>query len=381
MIEKIIINDKTYHFVLCAHVSKKSVEEVVETIQTVEPDCVCVELDQKRQQNLMNPIDYSQIKLFEVIKNKKFGFLVATTILSQYQKKMADQLETKVGDEMKYALIQAQQQNIPTKAIDRDITTTFKRIWSHLNLWDKCKLVYVLISSMFSNEEISVEEIEKLKQQDLIQDALKEMGNSFEKVTNILVYERDQYMASHLLDLNYKNIVVVIGAAHGQGIINLVKQQKPIDREPLTIIKKPNPITKVILFLIPIILTIFIITNITFTSFSYWMIGVSLASGLGALICLAHPITILVAILAAPISTLSPVLAVGWFVGLSEAFFKSPNAADFINLSDDATSIKKALKNNILRVLIIMFMTSLFSAIVTIFFSYSALTNWLSKLF
>ena len=381
MIEKIIINNKTYTFILCAHVSKKSVEEVIETIDTLKPDCVCVELDEKRQQNLMTPIDYSQIKLFDIIKNKKFGYLIATTIISQYQKKLADQLETKVGDEMKYALIEANKNNIPTLAIDRDITITFKRIWSFLSLWEKCKLVYTLILAMFSNEQISTNEIEALKQQDLIESALKEMGNSFNKVTNILVYERDQYMASHLLDLNYQNIVVVIGAAHGKGIMNLVKNQTKYDRSTLEIIKKPHPLTKIILFLIPLALTLFIVFNLSFTNFSYWMLGVSLASGLGALICLAHPITILVAILAAPISTLSPILAVGWFVGLSEAFFRSPNVSDFINLSDNANNIKKALKNNILRVLIIMFMTSLFSTIVTLIFSYSAINNWISNLF
>lgn len=383
--ETLKFNDKEITLIKTAHVSKASVQEVKETIERVQPDTVCIELDDKRAQNLFKQTDYSTMKLSEVIKQKKVVMVVVNYILASYQKKIADQMETQVGDEMRMGVTMANEIGAHVATIDRDIQITFKRIWSHLSFWGKAKLIVSLIASLFDEEEILEDQIEELKQADILNEALTEISDEFPEIAEVLIFERDAYMAQAIKEAPGQKIVVVIGAAHAPGIIKHLNGPA-IDKSNLETIRQPSWISKNIgwLFIVSIILLVFITTGLNLDSLlvvSNWLLIAAVAAAIGALICLAHPITILVSFLAAPISTLSPVLAVGWFAGLSEAYFREATVSDFNTLSEDKNSLKKALKNNILRTLLIMLMTSLFSSIVTIAFSIDVIRNFILSLF
>ena len=383
--ETIRIGDKEITLVKTAHVSKQSVEEVKTVIDQIQPDTICIELDDQRAQNLFKKQDYSDMKLSTVIKEKKIVLVVVNYILAQYQKKMADQMETGVGDEMRMGVTLAQEIGAHVSYIDRNIQITFKRIWSLLSFWEKLKLIALVIGSLFENEEISEETIEEMKQQDILDSALKEVSTEFPTVAEVLIFERDRYMAQSIKNSPGNKIVVVIGAAHAPGIIKHLHGED-IDIKALEVIKEPSWLSKQVKWLLPvsIVLLVFVTTGFNLDSLmrlSGWLLIAAGASALGALVCFAHPITILVSFLAAPISTLSPVLAVGWFAGLSEAYFREATVADFNNINDDSKSIRKALKNNILRTLLIMLMTSLFSSIVTILFSFDVVRQFIIQLF
>ncbi|NLC05100.1 MAG: TraB/GumN family protein [Erysipelothrix sp.] len=383
--EKILLNDKEITLIKTAHVSLQSVEDVKLAIEEIQPDTVCIELDDARAQNLFNKQDMSSMELKTVIKEKKVVLMVVNYILAQYQKKMADQMETNVGDEMRMGVTKAKEIGAHISYIDRNIQITFKRIWSHLTFSEKLKLLSSILFSLFDDETIDEATIEEMKQQDILDNALKEVSDEIPKIAEILIFERDAYMAQAIKNSPGNKIVVVIGAAHAAGIKKHLFEAD-IKLKELEHIKEPSWLSKQVKWLLPlsIILLVFVTTGFNLSGLlklSGWLIAAAVASAIGALICLAHPVTILVSFLTAPIGTLSPVLAVGWFAGLSEATFRKATVADFNSLNEDSKSIKKALKNNILRTLLIMLMTSLFSSIVTITFSFDIVRQFIVSLF
>lgn len=381
--KQIQLTDKKVTLIETAHVSKNSVIEVEETLASLQPDHICVELDQQRAAKINTPVDYSSMKLIDVIKEKKLILVITNYILGQYQKKMAKNMDSNVGDEMRMGMKIAQENDVPVSYIDRDIQITFKRIWSHLSLWEKLKI----FNSLLSSEDVNIDEtdIENLKKEDVLNNALKEISESLPTVHRILVTERDQYMAQSIKNASGQNVAAIIGAAHGPGIEKHL-HEPDIDLKELEIIKPKSILNKVLQWLLPIAFMVFMLYVFGFdmnglSKLGYWVLAMSVASAIGAAICFAHPITILVSFGTAFISAISPVLSVGWFAGISEAYFRAPTVGDFNTLNEDSKSIKKALKNNILRTLAVMFMTSLFSVSVTLFFSFDSIVNFFKNLF
>lgn len=377
--KQITINSKEITLIETAHVSAQSVLDVQTVIKTVQPDTICVELDEKRYDNMMNPDKFMAVKLLDVIKEKRIWLFVVNYILAGYQKKMASQTQSAVGLEMKTGIQLAQETNANLVLMDRDVQTTFKRVWRNLTLKEKFKLINLLIGALFDSSEISEAEIEQLKQHDQLTAALSQVSQQFPSIAKTLIHERDQYMAMKIKHAPGTKIVAIIGAAHSPGIQQALEQE--IDITELEHISQPSIWSKLFSYAFPFLIALLIVSSIGFNQaglqhLGVWLIYVSIASSLGALVCLAHPITILVAFLFAPLSTLSPVLSVGWFVGLSEAYFRAPTVSDFYAINDDSKSIKKVLKNNILRTLCIMLVASLFSTAVTLFFSIDAIAQF-----
>ena len=352
-------------------------------IETIKPDHICLELDKQRATKINEPVDYSKMKLIDVIKEKKLILVIVNYILSQYQKKVASQMDSQVGDEMRMGLTLAQQENIPLSTIDRDIQITFKRIWSYLSLWEKVKMLGALMES----DDINIDEtdIENLKKEDVLNNALKDISKAFPTVHRILVTERDQYMAQSIKEAPGQNIAVIIGAAHGPGIEKHL-QGPDIDLQQLEVIKPKSTFSQIMKWVLPfafifLMLFVFGFDLEGFNKVKDWILTLSIASAIGAAICFAHPVTILVSFLTAFISAIHPILSVGWFAGISEAYFRAPTVGDFETLNHDAKNLKTALKNNILRTLLVMFMTSLFSVAVTLYFSFDTIRAFIHNLF
>lgn len=361
------IEDKTIHIIQTAHVSKASIDEVKEAIDTLQPDVVCVELDSRRAQSLMSK-EKPVMDIKKIIKEKKVPSFLMNLILSNYQKQIGEDLETEVGGEMKQAMNSAKEYDIPIRHIDRDIQITMKRIWNKLSFFKKINIAASLFTGLVSDEEISEADIENLKKSDILMASIQELDEDYPEIAEVILHERNQYMAEKILRLPFQNIVVVIGAAHAPGMIESLNQRHDLAALDTIPEKKGSKWTG---FIIPGTLLI-LLTILTFNSpemgfnqFKAWIITSSSLAGIGAILSGAHILTILVTVLTTWVGILSPVMAVGIFAGLTESYVRPPYEYEFENLSKDIKSIKGWYTNRVLRIILIFFMTSILSSIGT----------------
>ena len=118
-ITRVQYQDKELILIATAHVSKASAELVKEVIDREQPDSICVELDEDRYNNIKNPKGWSDTDLTKVIKDGKVGFMLANLVLGSYQKKLAKQLDTNVGQEMIQGIRSAEETGAELVLADR----------------------------------------------------------------------------------------------------------------------------------------------------------------------------------------------------------------------------------------------------------------------
>src|SRR5690606_7280581 len=188
---------------------------------------------------------------------------------------------------------------------DRNIQITFARIWNSVGFTGKMKVLMSIIYSIFSNETITEEELEKMKSKDMLNSMLTEFSTSFPKLKEPLIDERDQYLAQKIKHAPGQKIVAVLGAAHVPGIKEEIKKEH--DLKKLTQLPPKSKAPKIIGWAIPIL----IVAIIVFTFFANPEAGMQQTlslilwtgsfSAIGAAIALGHPLTIVTAFFAAPI--------------------------------------------------------------------------------
>lgn len=368
--ETIQFNDKQITFIATAHVSSESIIEVKEAIEALHPEAVCVELDPARAQTLMNPQDYQNTDITKLIKDKKISLFFTNMVMSSYQKRIAKKINVKVGGEMIQAIESGRAIQAQICMIDRDIQITFNRLLSSLSFFEKIKLFFSLLFANDDSEDLTTSDIERMKSEDVLESAINDISLHFPNISKVLLSERNAVMAYNIKQLQAKTIVVVIGAAHQMGLIDeLYKEQ---DITALTAIKPKSQLSKILPWIIPVILVGLIVTlivinfNTGIAKFGNWVILSTLLATIGATLCFSHPATILVTFLTTFISAISPTVAVGWFAGLSEAHFRKPRVKDFERIGEDLSSLRSALSNRVIHILIVILVTNLMSTIGTL---------------
>lgn len=368
-VEHITYQDKDIYLIKTAHVSKESVNEVHQVIEELKPDVICVELDKGRYESLLNPEAYKQMDIIKIIKEKRVAMVLVNLILSSYQKRMANKLDVNNGDEMRAAIEEAKERNIPLVLADRNIQTTFTRVWRAHTFTDKIKLIGGIISACFDDEELTEEDLDMLKQTDMLTAALNDITKEFPKFAESLIFERDRYLTAKIREANGKRIVAVIGAAHSIGIKEHIND--PISIEELDRIPPKSLASKISGWIIPTIIILLILssfhldTNLGWEQIKSWFLWNGTLSALGTALVLGHPLSILTAFLAAPFTSLNPLIAAGWFAGLTEAYVRKPRVMDLESLNDDINSFKGIMHNRFIRILLVVIMANVFSSIAT----------------
>jgi len=369
-IHRLSFEDKEITLIGTAHVSKESARLVASVIEEEKPDTVCIELCESRYQSIRQKDRWQNMDIVKVIKGKKAFLLLSNLLLASFQKKIAKKLDIKPGAEMLSAVETAEKVGAQIHLADRDIRVTLSRIWRVMSLWDKLKILFQLVLSAGEIEEISEEDVEKMKQEDILETLLADVEKSLPVLRNILIDERDRYLAHKIRTAQGKRIVAIVGAGHVPGI----KKYWEADTDIKALEKIPP--NSMFMRILKWILPLSILTLFTFGFFyggytagaqmiTWWIIANGLLAGLGALIAFAHPLTILSSIVAAPLTSLNPMIAAGWVSGLVEAFSRKPKVKDFENLSEDILSIRGFRQNKVTKILLVVVLTNLGSAIGT----------------
>lgn len=307
--------------------------------------------------------------IFKVIKEGKSTALLMNLAISSFQKRIAEQFDIQPGQEMIQGIRSAEDVGAKLVLADRNIQITFSRIWKNVGFSGKMKLLMQIIYSIFSNEDITEEELEKMKSRDMLDSMLEEFTQNFPRLKKPLIDERDQYLAQKIREAPGQKIVAVLGAAHVPGVKEEIRREH--DLSELTKMPPKSKWPKIIGWAIPIfILAIVLYTFLSNPAAGWqqtlsWILWNGSLSALGAAFAFAHPLAIVTSFVAAPITSLNPFLAAGWFAGLVQAYFKRPNVGDFQNLSSDVTTVKGFWRNKVTRILLVVVLANLGSSIGT----------------
>ncbi|HLR52237.1 MAG TPA: TraB/GumN family protein [Candidatus Avamphibacillus sp.] len=363
------LNGKEIILIGTAHVSKHSAEQVKEVIEAEQPDSVCIELDEQRYKSVREGNKWKDMDIFQVIKDKKATLLLMNLAISSFQNRMAKQFDISPGQEMIQGIESAEEIGANLVLADRDIQITFSRIWGNIGLKGKALLLTQVIASIFSQETISEEELEKMKTQDTINAMLNEFTEAFPKLKRPLIDERDQYLSQKIKNAPGEKIVAVLGAAHVPGITKEIKKEHNLKK--LTQRPPKSKAPKIIGWSIPILILGIIAYTFLANPAAGWQQTVSWIlwngsfSAIGAAVAFAHPLAIITAFLAAPITSLNPLLAAGWFSGFVQAYVRRPHVSDFETLSEDVFHLKGFWHNKVTRVLLVIVLANIGSSIGT----------------
>lgn len=394
-----------------AHVSKSSAETVRVMIDSGHFDAVAVELDAGRYSALTDSESWSKMDLFKVIRQGKAAMLAVNLALSAFQQRLADQFGIEPGAEMRAAIAAADERKLPLLLIDRDIGVTLRRVYGNIGFWRRLTLLAGLLTSVFGNEKIDEEEIERLKEGDILESTFTEFAERSEQMFVPLITERDQYMVAKLLQQTraggpsprHREVLVVIGAGHLKGISAGLRGDGTVPGlspgedgsgsassstsaslagsaaafDPGTSItrlerlKPPSRFVKLLPWLlVAVIVAGFVIgfsrgSALGFTLLSQWVIINATMAGLGAILALAHPITIVVSAVMAPLTSLYPLMGVGPLAAFTELWFRRPSVGDFESLKRDVTSWRGWWRNRAARALLVFVLTTIGSASAT----------------
>ena len=369
-IYRLFFEDKTVILLGTAHVSKDSEQLVADVIEAERPDTVCVELCESRFQSIRQKDKWLDTDIIKVIKEKKSFLLLSNLLLASFQKRIADKFDIKPGAEMIKAIESGEAIGAGIHLADRNIRITLTKTWRVMGLWDKIKLLFQLLLSMGEIDEINEEDIEKMKQEDVLETLLADVGKSLPVLKDILIDERDQYLTHKIRTASGKKIVAVVGAGHVPGIKKYWDTE--IDMARLEQIPPKGKTSGILKWLIPFaIFVIFVFgfyhggTHAGAEMITWWVMANGILAGLGALVAFAHPFTILSSVLAAPLTSLNPMIAAGWVSGLVEAFTRKPKVRDFENLPEDILSIRGFWRNKITRILLVVVFTNIGSSLGT----------------
>ena len=367
-----------YTLIGTAHVSRASADAVRELAGSGEFDAIAVELCQARYDALTAERKWTDLDLYRVLRDGKAGLVMANLALSAYQRRIAEQFGIEPGAEMRAATIAAKEHGLPLQLVDRDLATTLRRSYASVPWYKRLYLMTGLALGMVSSDEIDEEAIEKLKEGDILESTFTEFAEHSPQLYEALISERDRYMAARLREENAeatdRKVLVVIGAGHMEGLARHLQndqadpasERAELEAQPARA-RWPRVIPWAIMILV---LTGFYIGFSRSPELGWQLVFIWVAingglAALGALIARGHPLTVLSAVVAAPITSLNPTIAAGMVTGLVESWLRKPRVSDLENLRFDITTVKGWFRNPATRILLVFFLSNLGSAIGT----------------
>ena len=355
-----------------AHISQESVDLVRRVIEQEKPDRVCVELDERRFQALSQRRKWESTDLREVIRNRQLPTLLVNFILASYQRRLGGKLGVMPGSELLEATKVAEAHNIPVSLCDRDVRITLRRAWGALSLWKKAQLLSGVTASAFETPELSEEELRRIRTQDVLSELMDELGRAMPEVKQVLIDERDAYLAEMIRSAEGQKLVAVVGAGHVRGMRNALQAGTSVDMDAITRIPAPSSLWKALGWAISLV----IIGSIVLIGYNkgahaagqnalYWFLANGIPCALGALVALGHPLTVAAGFVAAPFTSLTPLIGAGYVTAFVQAYSHPPRVLEFQTVGEDMGHLARWWQSRLLRVFLVFILSFAGSAIGT----------------
>ncbi|MFW2365684.1 MAG: TraB/GumN family protein [Desulforhopalus sp.] len=364
--------EKTILLVGTAHISQESVNLVKSVIEQEHPDCVCLELDDKRYQALTQKKQWQSLDLKTIIRNKQLSTLLVSLLMASYQKRLGGKLGVMPGAELLMAATTAKEMQIPVSLCDRDVRITLRRAWKSTSFFKKGYLLASMLASLFDKTEISEEKLQELKQKDVLSELMDEMGETLPDLKRVLIDERDLYLVEKIKSSPGKRIVAVVGAGHVEG---MKKQFNSDNKQKVSEVSVIPPVSrgyKIVGWTIPalIIGSLVVIglqkgAAVAGENLIFWILANGIPAAIGALLALAHPLTTISAFASAPITSLTPVIGAGYVTAFIQVLACPPVVKEFETAGDDISTVSGWWRNKLLRVFLVFLLTGFGSAIGT----------------
>ena len=363
-----------------AHVSRSSAEDVNALLASGDYDAVAIELCPARHHALVNPDVWGQTDLYRVFKEGRTTMMAASLALGAYQQRLAEQFGIEPGAEMRAALEGALARGLPVLLIDRDIGITLRRVYRNVPWWQRLNLFGGLLGSVLSREQVSEDEIERLKEGDILETTFAEFADRSKVLYEPLIAERDEYMAARLCEETqaapYRRVLAVVGAGHLKGIADHLEGSGSCASPAETVCRlEQQPPAARWPKLLPWLIVAVILTGF-YIGFSRspelgmlmlwdWILINGVLSALGVVIATGHPMSILAAFLAAPWTSLNPMIGASMVAGAVELYFRKPRVGDFNALRHDVTHWRGWWRNRVSRTLLVFFLAGFGSTLGT----------------
>jgi pheromone shutdown-related protein TraB len=365
-VEYLRIHDREIILVGTAHISSESVELVRQVIEQERPDCVCIELDERRHRALIEKTRWEGLDLREVIRDRQLSTLALNFLLSSYQKRLGGQLGVLPGSELLEAALTAESLNIPVALCDRDVRITLRRAWAALSLFEKAKLASAALLGFTEEPQLDEAELRRIRDRDVLSELMDELGRVMPPLRRVLITERDGYLAQKIRETPGAKLVVVVGAGHIAGMKLALTHDLAVDMAEITRVPELPRMWKALGWGLPALLMA-AIASIGLTkgaaaaghSMEYWVLANSIPAALGSLLALAHPLTVLAAFIAAPFTSLLPLVGVGHVSAFVQAYVYPPRVHEFSSVSEDITVAGLWWRSRLLRVLLVFLLSTI----------------------
>ncbi len=190
-------------------------DNVKKLILARRPDIVCLELDAAR---------------FSALMQKRAGAADRRTVPLQYrllayfQKRMAEQYGTEVGDEMLAGADAAQELGSKLGLIDMDASMVFARLWKNMSFRERLTLFTGAFAGLFVSKKRVEQELQKFENQE--DQYIELLSQGFPTLKEVLIDDRNKFMAERIsaLKSDFSTIVAVVGDGHIPGLVKLLGQ-------------------------------------------------------------------------------------------------------------------------------------------------------------
>jgi pheromone shutdown-related protein TraB len=366
------VGSRSFVLVGTAHVSRESLDLVRAVIEREQPDCVCVELDERRYAALSQEQRFEDLDLRAVIRQRQLVTLMLNLVLSAYQRQLGLALGVMPGAELLEAARAARERGIPVELCDRDVRITLRRAWRAMRWWRRFVLVSFLLASLFERPSLKEEDLRELRRQDVLSQLLRELGEAFPGLKSVLIDERDLYLAQKLLDAPGDRVVAVVGAGHVEGVRRALGSGRPVDLGILEAVPPAPRLGRWFGWGVPVVVASALVAiainqgaQAAGENLLFWILANGIPSFTGAVLALAHPVTMVVAFLAAPVTSLTPVIGVGYVTAAVQTYFRPPRVRELQAVPGDLGSLRGWWGNRVLRIFLVLLFTTLGSLLGT----------------